>query len=63
MGEIMSGGATSQIAGFLMALHAKGETVEEMRGLADEMLAHATRIQAPNSALTSSGPVVTAPRR
>jgi anthranilate phosphoribosyltransferase len=56
MGEIMSGGATpSQIAGFLMALHAKGETVEEMRGLADEMLAHATRIQAPELSLDVVG--------
>ena len=50
MNEIMSGSATpAQIAGFLMALRAKGETVEEMRGIADQMLAHANRI-------TVSGP-------
>ncbi len=56
MSEIMRGQATSaQIAGFLMALHAKGETVEEMRGLADEMLAHATRIQAPEPSLDVVG--------
>jgi anthranilate phosphoribosyltransferase len=50
MNEIMSGAATpAQIAGFLMALRAKGETVDEMRGIADQMLAHANRI-------TVSGP-------
>ncbi len=56
MGQIMEGAATpAQIAGFLMALHAKGETVEEMRGLADEMLAHATRISAPHPSLDIVG--------
>jgi anthranilate phosphoribosyltransferase len=45
MDQIMSGEATSvQVAGFLMALRAKGESVDEMRGLADTMLAHASRI-------------------
>ncbi len=38
----MSGEATpAQIAGFLVALSAKGETVEELSGLVDAMLAHA----------------------
>ncbi|MBK8469605.1 MAG: anthranilate phosphoribosyltransferase [Actinomycetales bacterium] len=56
MGTIMDGEATAaQIAGFLMALHAKGETVEEMRGLADEMLAHAIRIDAPEASLDVVG--------
>ena len=56
MGEMMRGEATpAQIAGFLMALHAKGETVEEMRGLADEMLAHATRIEAPHPSVDVVG--------
>ncbi|MFP5366110.1 MAG: anthranilate phosphoribosyltransferase [Actinomycetes bacterium] len=42
MDTIMSGDATSaQIAGFLVALSAKGETVEELSGLVAAMLAHA----------------------
>ena len=41
----MSGEATpAQIAGFLGALSAKGETVEELSGLVDAMLAHAIPI-------------------
>ena len=41
----MSGEATpAQIAGFLVALSAKGETVEELSGLVDAMLAHAKAI-------------------
>src|SRR6476646_2528625 len=56
MNEIMSGSATpAQIAGFLMALRAKGETVEEMRGIADQMLAHANRITVPGVSLDVVG--------
>ncbi|GAB2803775.1 anthranilate phosphoribosyltransferase [Actinoallomurus bryophytorum] len=45
MNEIMSGQATdAQIAGFAVALRAKGETVAEVAGLAAGMLAHATPI-------------------
>ena len=45
MDTIMSGEATpAQIAGFLVALRAKGETVEEMAGLVDAMVAHANPI-------------------
>src|SRR5690242_18239587 len=56
MNEIMSGAATpAQIAGFLMALRAKGETVEEMRGIADQMLAHANRISVPGPSLDVVG--------
>jgi anthranilate phosphoribosyltransferase len=56
MNEIMSGEASpAQIAGFLMALRAKGETVEEMRGIADQMLAHANRITVPGPSLDVVG--------
>ena len=56
MDQIMSGEATAvQVAGFLMALRAKGETVEEMRGLADQMLAHATRIEVAGPSLDIVG--------
>ncbi|MFX1820867.1 anthranilate phosphoribosyltransferase [Pseudarthrobacter sp. CC4] len=42
MDTIMSGEATpAQIAGFLVALSSKGETVEELSGLVAAMLAHA----------------------
>ena len=45
MDTSMSGEATpAQIAGFLVALSAKGETVEELSGLVDAMLAHAKPI-------------------
>jgi anthranilate phosphoribosyltransferase len=45
MNEIMEGAASpAQIAGFGVALRAKGETAEEMSGLAASMLEHATPI-------------------
>jgi anthranilate phosphoribosyltransferase len=56
MDQIMSGDASSaQVAGFLMALRAKGETVEEMRGLADMMLAHSSRIEVAGTTLDIVG--------
>ena len=43
MGEILAGEATAvQIAGFAVALRAKGETIDEMQGLVEAMYAHAT---------------------
>ncbi len=45
MDEIMSGEATpAQVAGFLVALRMKGESVEEMVGFVKSMQAHATTI-------------------
>ena len=45
MSEILAGNATDvQIAGFLVALRAKGETVEEIAGLAESMRDRATPI-------------------
>jgi anthranilate phosphoribosyltransferase len=56
MDQIMSAEASpAQVAGFLMALRAKGETVDEMRGLADTMLAHASRIEVAGTTLDIVG--------
>ena len=56
MDKIMGAEASpAQVAGFLMALRAKGETVEEMRGLADTMLAHASRIEVAGPSLDIVG--------
>lgn len=45
MGEIMAGEATSaQIAGFLVALRAKGETPDEIAGCAEAMREHVTPV-------------------
>ncbi|HEY2834864.1 MAG TPA: anthranilate phosphoribosyltransferase [Sporichthyaceae bacterium] len=52
MDQIMAGDATpAQIAGFAVALRAKGETVEEFEGLVRTMLARAVPISVP-------GPIV-----
>jgi anthranilate phosphoribosyltransferase len=54
--EILNGGATdAQIAALLVALHIKGETVEEIVGFAEAIRAAATPLQVPNSTLDVSG--------
>jgi len=52
MDQVMSGEASpAQVAGFVVALRAKGETAPEIAGLATAMLAHARSVSVP-------GPVV-----
>jgi anthranilate phosphoribosyltransferase len=56
MDDIMNGEATdAQIAGFLVALRMKGETVEEMVGLVNSMRDHATAIEAPEGTVDTCG--------
>jgi len=48
MDRIMAGDATPvQVAGFMVALRAKGETVDEVSGLVRAMYAHASTIEVP----------------
>jgi anthranilate phosphoribosyltransferase len=59
MGEIMSGAATPvQIAGFAMALRAKGETPAELAGLVEAMLANATLVTLPDEVRSDAVDVV-----
>lgn len=56
MDQVMSGLATPvELAGFLIALRAKGETVAELTGLADVMLEHAVGIDVPHEVLDIVG--------
>jgi anthranilate phosphoribosyltransferase len=56
MGQILAGEATeAQIAGFAVALRAKGEAVAELSGLAQSMLDHATPISLPSEAVDVVG--------
>lgn len=56
MDEVLSGQATAvQIAGFAVALRAKGETVDELQGLVDAMYEHATPLSVPGRVLDVVG--------
>ncbi|MDR1633689.1 MAG: anthranilate phosphoribosyltransferase [Bifidobacteriaceae bacterium] len=56
MDEVMSGNASAvQLAGLLVALRAKGETVEELAGLAGSMLEHARPVDLPQDAIDIVG--------
>jgi anthranilate phosphoribosyltransferase len=56
MEQILSGAATSaQLAGFVVAMRSKGETVEELTGLADTMLEFATPIEVAGPAVDVVG--------
>jgi anthranilate phosphoribosyltransferase len=59
MGEIMTGSATPvQVAGFAVALRAKGETPAELAGLVEAMLANATRVELPEETRAAAVDVV-----
>src|SRR4051812_6128713 len=56
MRTIMQGDATAaQMGGFLMALRTKGETVEELEGLAATMLELAQPVRAPGPVIDTCG--------
>lgn len=56
MDQVMSGNAHPiALGGFLVALRAKGETVPEVRGLADAMVAHAVPIAVDRDAVDIVG--------
>jgi anthranilate phosphoribosyltransferase len=59
MSEIMAGNATpAQIAGFAIALRAKGETPAELAGLVEAMLSNATAVELPEAVRTTAVDVV-----
>jgi len=56
MRQIMAGEATQgQVGGFLMALRTKGETVDEIEGLARTMLEFAAKVTAPEPVIDTCG--------
>ncbi|GGQ52718.1 anthranilate phosphoribosyltransferase [Couchioplanes azureus] len=59
MGEIMAGNASPvQVAGFAVALRAKGETPVELAGLVEAMLANATTVDLPEEVRAGAVDVV-----
>ncbi|HEY0699122.1 MAG TPA: anthranilate phosphoribosyltransferase, partial [Micromonospora sp.] len=59
MDEIMTGSATAaQIAGFAIALRAKGETSEELAGLVETMLSRAIPVDVPDEVRGSAVDIV-----
>lgn len=56
MDQVMAGDATpAQVAGFAMALRAKGETAAEVSGLVEAMLARAPRVHVDGTAVDTCG--------
>jgi anthranilate phosphoribosyltransferase len=56
MGEVMAGEATpAQVAGFVVALRAKGETPEEVAGFVETMLAHAAPVSVRGRVVDTCG--------
>lgn len=56
MDQVMQGEATpAQVAAFVVALRAKGETPEEITGLVAAMLEHARRVELPEPAVDTCG--------
>lgn len=56
MGEIMEGAATpAQIAGFVVALRAKGETTDEIAGLVKSMRAYSQKVDVTGDVLDTCG--------
>ena len=56
MDQVLAGDATDvRLAGFLVALRGKGETAEEIAGLAQAMLAHARRVELDRAAVDVVG--------
>ena len=56
LSEIMTGNAPeSEVSSFMLALRAKGETVEELAGLVDTMLENALKLETGNDAVDIVG--------
>lgn len=56
MGQVMAGDVSpTRLAGLLVGLRAKGETVDELTGLADTMLEHAVRFTVPGRSVDIVG--------